>query len=136
MEKLPDARQINPITADEMARSQRDQFRLLIHLAHHIRQANAAQLADVHEPHLDSFFRQRHPGINVGGKIVEVDQDVVVLSQRQSVCDRTQSQRGRAEQSNFLRLRVEQAGGELAGLQNSARGPGRFLIIERDCLRK
>ena len=64
-QSFPDGRMVQPETADEMARRQRNQPGVFVHLPDHIPGPDDAQAADVEQPHFDSLFGQRHPRINI-----------------------------------------------------------------------
>ena len=118
-----------------MVGGQRDQPRLLIHLPGDVNGSDAAILADIEQADFDALLRQRHPRINVGGIIVEINQNVVALAPRQAGGDVTQGQRSGADQGDFLRLRAQKPGGEFACAPDLTGGNGFLLIVQRGARR-
>ena len=114
-----------------MVRGQRDQARLLIDLAGHVDGADAAVVAGVEQADFDALFRQGHPGINVGGVVVEIDENVVALAPGQTGGDKAQGERSGADQRDFLRFRLEEAGGQFAGVAEAGGRDGLLLVVER-----
>ena len=113
-QKFSDGPIFHPISADEMAGSQRHQPRIFIHLAHDILRADDAEAARIQQAHFHAAFRQRHPRIDIRRIIVVVNEDVVALAKIQSGGDKTQRQRRRPDERDFLRLAMEQLRREFA----------------------
>ena len=125
---------LQPETADEMTRRQRDEPRVFVHLARHVFRANDAEAARVEQAHLDAFGGQRHPRINVRRIIVVVNEDVVAPAEFQAGGDEAQAQRGRADERDFVRLAVQQLRAEFARVVEAVHHEG-FLVAERGLLR-
>ena len=84
-----------------MARRQRDEPRVFVHLAHHVLRADDAEAARVEQAHLDAFFRQRHPRINIRRIIVVVNQDVVAPAEFQPGGDEAQRRARSGRRARF-----------------------------------
>ena len=83
------------------------------------------------QPHLHAALRQRHPWIHVRRIIVVVDEDVVALAPVQSTGHITQRIRGRPDKCDFVGLRVEQMGRELAAAHDAGAGESVLLVTKR-----
>ena len=129
-QKFSDGVEIKPIAADEMARRQRDEPRVFVHLPHHVHRADRAEAARVQQAHLHAAFRQRHPRINVRRIIVVINEDVVAFAKFQSGGDKTQRERSRPDERDFVRLAIQQLRAEFAPVVNAVHDEG-FLIAER-----
>ncbi len=64
-QKFSDGGNVDAPAGDKVTRCESDQTCILIHLALHVDGANLPQFANVHQPHFDASFGQRHPWINV-----------------------------------------------------------------------
>src|SRR5262249_33656720 len=95
---MSDGTNINALAADKMARGQRDQPRVLVHLTENICSPDDPKFRSLEPSHLDSLLRQGHPRIDVSGIIVEVDQNVVASPEPQTAGDKAQRQRSRADE--------------------------------------
>ena len=111
-----DALEIDAPPGDEMTGGERDQPGVLIHLPDDIDLSDVAELADVHQADLRALLREGHPWIDVRRIVVVVDEDVVTLAKGQSVGHEAEAERGRADECDFIRLRVQERGGGLACL--------------------
>ena len=101
---------------------------MFVHLADHFQRAQAARFARAQEADFHAAFRQRHPRIDVRGIIVEINEDVLVLSPRQPGGDEAERERSRADEGDFVRQRVEQTGGERARMVHLLRRQQCFLV--------
>ena len=82
VQRLADGINIDPEPGDEMTGSQGDQAGIFVNLADHIDVANHTQIARVQVADLDSLLGQCHPGIDIGGIIIVVNENVPVLPKR------------------------------------------------------
>ena len=124
---LADGFEVGAESGQEMVAGQRDQPGLFVHLAHDIHRPDFSQFADIHQADLDALFRQRHPGIDIGGIVVEVDEDIVALAPGQPGGGHAQRQRRRPEKRDLLRLRPDQARRQFARLLEARKREGRIL---------
>ena len=88
------------------------QTRLFIDLSDDVNGSDAAIFAGIEQADLDALFRQRHPRIDIGGKVVEANQNIVALAPGQTGGDIAQGERGGADEGDLLRLGLEQPGGQ------------------------
>ena len=125
---LADCLVINPVATYEMARRQRHQPRVLIHLSHHVGGADGPQPARVHQPHFHPLPHQGHPGIDIGRIIFEVDEDVVAFPELHAAGNNAQPQGCRADERNFVRLAIEQPRPKFSSLLQNRRVNKLFLV--------
>jgi hypothetical protein len=119
---------VNAVAADEMTRRERDEAGLFVHLPEDIAGADDAERADVEQAHFDAFFGERHPGIDVGGIVVVVDEDVVAAAEGEAGGNVAQGERGRADERDFVWLAVDELGGEFAAGMQGFFQRGDFLV--------
>ena len=113
------------------AGGQRDEPRLFVHLADNVQRTDAARFARVEEADLYTFFRQGQPRIDIGRIVIEIDEDIVIFFPRQTRGDEAKPQRGRTHKGNFIRLRIKQAGRQLASMPHLESGRQFLLIATR-----
>lgn len=115
-QSLADGVEVNAPAGDEVRGSERDEPRVLVHLPEHVHGADAAQLAGVEVADFHALRGEGHPRVDVRGKVVVVDDDVVGAAEGEAAGDHAQRERGGADEGDFIRLRAdEELGGGLAG---------------------
>ena len=114
-----------------MARSERNQPRVFIHLPHHIHGPDDAQPFRIHQPHLDALLGQRHPRIDVRRVIVEINEDVIAAPKFQAARDKAQSEGCGPDKGRFLRLAIQKFRHHLPAFGQNLRINETLLVVGR-----
>ena len=99
---LPDALEINSISAEEMTRGQRHQPGAWGYSLEHQVRRDLAEPLRLQRHGFDSVRRQRVPAVDVRGVIVGIVNDLISLFPRQAVCDQIQPEGCGTEQRDFI----------------------------------
>ncbi len=113
---------------DEVAGGEGYEAGVFINLAEDVDAADAPESAGVEEADFDAAVGEGHPRVNVGGVVVEVDQDVGAFAEGEAGGDHAEGEGRGADEGDFGGLGAEETGGEGAGV-NEELGEGGFLII-------
>ncbi len=105
---------IDAVTAEEIARGERDQPGAFRERGLDERRRDLPGPLRVQVADLDAAAGQFHPGIDIRGVIVRVAEQFVPFAPREAVGEEAEAQRGRAEQRDLIRLRADEIGARRA----------------------
>jgi hypothetical protein len=102
-----------------------DQAGVFVDQPEHVDGADAAEFAGVDEADFDAALGEGGPGVDVGGVVVEVGDDVVAFADGEACGDVAEGERGGADEGDFVGLSADEAGGEFAGVRTRRSRTGR-----------
>src|SRR5687767_3512452 len=114
-----------------MAGRERHEARAPVYLSGDVLKLDAPQLGGVYATDLNAAPFERHPGVDIGRVILEIDQRVVTGFESEARGNHAQGQRGRADERDLFRLGSEKLAGKVADTLEKPGRKSRFLIVDR-----